>query len=121
MNSTYNITLDQKVIGQAFIEESGMYYLINCEIDSKTPMPITIYLAGNENTIKLGGCYHAQNGFRLKTRLNKRMLQHASYKFVAQGSQAGIIVDKNRPVDYLEFLECAKIKKEGTYKSIYYG
>lgn len=120
MKGLYDITLDQKVIGKAYVEERGMYYLINCEIDSVTTLPPTVYLIDPKATVKLGGCYPVENCFRLKTRLSKKILQAPSCRFVAQISSEGTILDLSKPIDFVEALDFAKIKKEGTYKKIYY-
>ena len=119
MKKLYDIILNQEVAGKAFVEESGMYYLISCEVESKASIPPTIELEGTETTITLGGCYPDKNGYRLKTRVRKQILQETGYSFVAHLSQKGTIVDINKPVHFLQSLERSKIITEGTYKKIY--
>ena len=107
----YDIFLENKKVGTAFVEKEGLYYCFNCKCSLPPNNIFKINISDGNNITKLGICIPNDDKFILNKRVPIKYLSGDSYIFSVESVYKDTILLVNSACfDYLDKLETARLK-----------
>ncbi len=107
----FEIRMGNAVVGNAEIEQKGLYYHIKCACKPTSSAIHRIIIHTKNTRIDLGICVPAKEVFTLSTQVPVKKLQGEGFVFELVNAGAGAYaVSDNMPFDHLDKLDAARLQ-----------
>ncbi len=108
----FEIHMDNNVVGNATIYQTGLYYHIHCTCNPPSNEMYRIIMYNDSACVDLGICVPDGDVFTLFTRISAKSFRGDNFKFkMVRGVKGEYVVLANTPFEHLSRLETARLQK----------
>jgi len=111
MNGIYSVVYNSKAVGEATVQQDGLYYVFHCRVNLPKKQLYRLQLCGSQITIDLGICVPVGEYFELNKRLPMKEVSEEPMLFqIVSGQEQDCFVPvaEDKPFARISQLHSAK-------------